>query len=180
MKAKLLTLLVLVLTTLTAVAQQNAVTIFIEDKANGEPIPFVNCQLLMDSITKAGAATDFDGKAKISPVPAGQYELRLLSVGYTEVSQQVTVSEDGTELRIEMEPSLSGCSGLVVVEYEVPLIDNDAGASGATVTREDIAKMPPRTASCCGTGIYCLEPKLSKREQRKKKRAHRKALRKAQ
>jgi len=33
-----------------------------------------------------------------------------------------------------------------IVEYSVPLIDRDGGASGGTVTREDIDKMPGRDA----------------------------------
>ena len=34
-----------------------------------------------------------------------------------------------------------------VIAYKVPLIDKDGGASGATVTREDIARLPVRSAS---------------------------------
>ena len=34
-----------------------------------------------------------------------------------------------------------------VIAYKVPLIDRNGGASGATVTREDIASLPVRSAA---------------------------------
>lgn len=39
-----------------------------------------------------------------------------------------------------------------VVQYTVPLID-DGGASGGTVTREDIARMPGRSANSIATTV---------------------------
>ena len=44
--------------------------------------------------------------------------------------------KEATELLKEVE----------VVSYKVPLIDKDGGASGGTVTREDLARMPGRSA----------------------------------
>ena len=40
-----------------------------------------------------------------------------------------------------------------VVEYEVPLIDKDGGASGGTVSREDIDKLPGRSATSIATTV---------------------------
>ncbi len=37
--------------------------------------------------------------------------------------------------------------------YTVPLIDKDGGASGGTVTRDDIAKMPDRSAASIATTV---------------------------
>ena len=45
--------------------------------------------------------------------------------------------KEATELLKEVE----------VVSYKVPLIDKDGGASGGTVTREDLARMPGRSAA---------------------------------
>ena len=39
------------------------------------------------------------------------------------------------------------------MEYNVPLIQRDGGASGGTVTREDIAKMPGRSAASIATSV---------------------------
>jgi outer membrane receptor for ferrienterochelin and colicin len=36
---------------------------------------------------------------------------------------------------------------VTVIKYVVPLIDKDGGASGRTVTREDIARLPVRSAA---------------------------------
>ena len=38
-----------------------------------------------------------------------------------------------------------------MVSYKVPLIDKDGGASGGTVTREDLARMPGRSAAIANT-----------------------------
>ncbi|MBL0044414.1 MAG: hypothetical protein IPP33_08465 [Flavobacteriales bacterium] len=40
-----------------------------------------------------------------------------------------------------------------VVRYKVPLIDKDGGASGSTVTRDQIAKMPARTVNGVATTV---------------------------
>jgi outer membrane receptor for ferrienterochelin and colicin len=40
-----------------------------------------------------------------------------------------------------------------VIKYEVPLIDKDGGASGGTVSREDIARMPSRSAASIATTV---------------------------
>jgi uncharacterized protein YfaS (alpha-2-macroglobulin family) len=51
-------------------------------------------------------------------------------------------------------------AGFEVVEYRAPLIEKDAGASGATITREDIRKMPGRSVQSIATtvgGVYSEE-----------------------
>jgi outer membrane receptor for ferrienterochelin and colicin len=40
-----------------------------------------------------------------------------------------------------------------VVSYKVPLIDKDGGASGGTVTREDLARMPGRSAASIASTV---------------------------
>jgi hypothetical protein len=48
-------------------------------------------------------------------------------------------------------------------EYKVPLISKDQTQSGGTVTSEDIAKMPGRSAAAVATtvgGVYSEDAKL--------------------
>lgn len=51
-------------------------------------------------------------------------------------------------------------SEVQIVHYQTPLIDKDGGASGQTVTREDLAKMPTRSAAGVAStvgGVYLEE-----------------------
>ncbi|NNE56271.1 MAG: TonB-dependent receptor plug domain-containing protein, partial [Flavobacteriales bacterium] len=59
---------------------------------------------------------------------------------------KITFNDEKLQPGIQLEEA-------VVVEYQVPLIDKDGGASGGTVTREDIDKMPGRSAAALATTV---------------------------
>lgn len=114
----------------------------------GEPVPFANVALYQNGNLKTGVTTDFDGKYKISNVEAGTYTLQVTSVEFQPYKLEGLVIKSGQI--IPMDPISLGDNTLEevkVVTYKVPLIDKDGGASGGTVTREDIAKMPGRSAA---------------------------------
>ncbi|MCC6318699.1 MAG: SusC/RagA family TonB-linked outer membrane protein [Gemmatimonadaceae bacterium] len=46
--------------------------------------------------TRLGAATSLNGEYRITGVPAGAHEVRVVRIGYTPVQQQVTVTADGS------------------------------------------------------------------------------------
>ncbi len=68
--------------------------------------------------------------------------------------QGVTIGGDRIRfLDIELEPTAETLETVEVVDYKVPLIDKDQTASGATVTAEEIAKMPQRDANAVATTV---------------------------
>ncbi|MCB9189218.1 MAG: carboxypeptidase regulatory-like domain-containing protein [Flavobacteriales bacterium] len=114
----------------------------------GEPVPFANVALYQNGNLKTGVTTDFDGEYKINNVDAGTYTLKVSSVEFQPYQIDGLVVKSNQILPLD--DILLGDNTLAevkVVTYKVPLIDKDGGASGGTVTREDIAKMPGRSAT---------------------------------
>ena len=118
------------------------------DAKTGEPLPFVNIVLQTGSQQVAGGSTDFDGNYTIKPIPPGEYNVLVSYVGYNSKQIQGVVinSSKITFLDIQLESGIK-LDEFEVVDYTVPLIDKDGGSSGGTVTREDISKMPGRSAT---------------------------------
>lgn len=134
----------------------------IKDSETGEPLPFVNLIVEQNGTQKAGGTTDFDGKYYIKPITPGRYDVKVSYVGYKpKLMKDVLVKADNiTFLDVPLQSSAINITEFEVVEYTVPLIDKGGGASGGTVTREDIAKMPGRNAAALATtvgGVYAAD-----------------------
>lgn len=119
-----------------------------------QPLPLCKVVLIQNGTVKGGANTDFDGKFQINSVAPGEYdvEVRNESEGYQPTATVgVIVSSDKItfldNLAITKAKEVQEITEVKVVAYRVPLIDKDGGASGATVTREDIARLPVRSAA---------------------------------
>ena len=126
----------------------------IQDKNTNEPLPFVNVVLERGGSQVTGGASDFDGQYDIKPIEPGTYDLIVTYVGYQpfRINGVVINSNKITFQDIALNPGIE-LKEFEVVQYTVPLIDRDGGASGGTVTREDIAKMPGRTAASIATTV---------------------------
>ncbi len=126
----------------------------IVDKKSGEPLPFVNVVIESRGTQVSGGATDFDGNYFIKPIDPGTYDVVVSYVGYQPYKQVgvvvnsniITFLEIGLNAGIELKE-------FEVVQYQVPLIQRDGGASGGTVTRDQIAKMPGRSANSIATTV---------------------------
>lgn len=126
----------------------------IKDKSSGEALPFVSIVLENRGTRVAAGQSDFDGNYKISPIEPGTYDVTVSMVGYqpqkiTGViinSNKITFQDFHITSGVELE-------NVEVIRYKVPLIDKDGGATGATVTRDQIAKMPTRSATGIATTV---------------------------
>lgn len=126
----------------------------VTDGDTKQPLPFCKVVLFQNGNVKGGATTDFDGKFQISSVTAGSYdvEVRNEPEGYqpTSLTGVIVAAEKITfldDLTIAKPKDVKEIAEVRIVAYRVPLIDKDGGASGATVTREDIARLPVRSAA---------------------------------
>lgn len=123
----------------------------VSDKESKETIPNCRVSLKQNGTVKANSSTDFDGKFQINSITPGTYDVEVsnpgegyqpsLTTGVVVSSEKITFLDNlvlgkGTDIE-----------EVIVVAYRVPLIDRDGGASGATVTREDIARLPVRSAA---------------------------------
>ncbi|MGB0933835.1 MAG: carboxypeptidase regulatory-like domain-containing protein [Lishizhenia sp.] len=125
----------------------------VKDRDTEEMVPFAKVVLIQADQVKGGAETDFDGKFQINSVAPGTYDVEVRSGdGHSPKRlEDVIISSDKItfldNIEIGKPSDVTMIEEVEVVAYAVPLIDRDGGASGATVTREDIAKLPVRSAS---------------------------------
>lgn len=126
----------------------------VTDGETKSPLSFCKVMLLQGGSIKGGATTDAKGQFQINSVAAGTYdvEVRNDAEGYQPFRQTgVIVSTDNItfldDLTITKAKEAKEMQEVKIVAYKVPLIDKDGGASGATVTREDIARLPVRSAA---------------------------------
>jgi outer membrane receptor protein involved in Fe transport len=156
MVRKLLFLLVLLLAAnATLLAQSGALQGKVIDKMTKEPIPFTNIIIEFKGTQAGGTASDFDGKYTIKPITPGTYDVKASFLGYKPVQITGIPIRSGIieYLNIELESTAVQVEGVTITKYKVPLIDKDKTVSGATVTSEEISKMPSRNAASIATSV---------------------------
>ena len=156
MLKKLLFLLCIVLTSWSlALAQQGRLKGVVTDKDTGEPVAFANVVLENGGTQVGGASTDFDGNYDINPIPPGTYDLRATFVGYNTVVMKGVVIPGNkiTFQDIKMSMQSEVLDAVEIVDYKVPLISKDQTSAGATITAEEIAKMPNRSAEAVAATV---------------------------
>ncbi|MEI6575512.1 MAG: carboxypeptidase-like regulatory domain-containing protein [Bacteroidota bacterium] len=125
------------------------------DKATKEPIPFANIVVEVSGAQVGGATSDFDGNYTIKPITPGKYDVKATFIGFkTQLTKSVVINSDKiTFLDLEMEASSVNLEVVEVKDYKVPLISKDKTSTGGTVTSEEIAKMPNRSADAVATTV---------------------------
>ena len=125
------------------------------DHENGEPVPFAKIIVLKNNEIVGGANSDLDGKYQIKPLQAGTYVVEVKNIGYTSNrASGVKINTDKlTFFDFELRSSVEMLEEVSVIAYKTPLIDKDGGASGATVTRQDIRRMPARSAQQVASSV---------------------------
>ncbi|WP_218126980.1 TonB-dependent receptor [Catalinimonas alkaloidigena] len=118
------------------------------DAATSEPIPFANVVATENGVQKGGATTDFEGNYLISSLVPGTYEVSVSVVGYqrTTVEGVIINFEKTRRLDIRLEQGTTTLEE-VTVEYQRPLVEADNTSTGATLTRDQIQKLPTRSLS---------------------------------
>ena len=141
-----MTLAIVLATCTLAVAQQGRLKGKITDDS-GEPVPFANVIIEKGGSQMGGASSDFDGNYDINPIPPGTYTLKASCVGYNAyvVNNIVIPANKITYYNIKMVSGIK-LDDVVIVEYEIPLISKDNTVAGESVTAEEIAKLPVRSA----------------------------------
>lgn len=157
MLRRLSSALVVVVTSLTGIMAQvgsGSLQGVVKDKKTGELLPFVSVVIENRGTRVAGQQTDFDGNFRIAPVDPGTYDVTASYVGYQpqKITGVVINSNKITFQNFELNSGVD-LQEVEVVRYKVPLIDKDGGATGQTVTREQIAKMPARSAASVATTV---------------------------
>jgi hypothetical protein len=126
----------------------------VKDKKTGEALPFVSVIVENRGTRVASGSSDFDGNFRITPIEPGTYDVMVSFVGYQpqKLSGVLVNSNKITFINPELTSGVE-LKEVEVVRYKVPLIDKDGGASGSTVSREQIAKMPARSVNGVATTV---------------------------
>lgn len=132
------------------------------DKTSGEPLPFANIVVERNGIMVAGGTTDIDGKYTIKPIPPGKYNVKATYTGYQPIMiTGVIINANKITFKdVNMSSKVVNLAVFEKVEYVVPLISKDNTSSGGTITREDIQRMPGRSATSVAQtvgGVYSKE-----------------------
>ena len=114
----------------------------------GETVPFANVIVEKGGSQVGGASSDFDGNYDINPIPPGTYDLKASCIGYNAfVLKNIVIPANKiTFYDIKMTSGAIKIDEVVVIDYEIPLISKDNTQSGASITSEEIAKLPVRSA----------------------------------
>lgn len=126
----------------------------VTDKDTKEPLPFVVIQVFLNGNLVTGGTTDIDGEYTIKPIDPGSYDIQFSFVGYQSVRLTGIPVLSG-KIAFANAEMLAGVdlTEVEIVDYKVPLIDKDGGASGGTVTREEIRNMPSRSVAGLATTV---------------------------
>ena len=144
----LMTLAIVLATSMLAFAQQGRLKGKVTDET-GQPVSFANIVLEKGGTMIGGATSDFDGNYDINPIPPGTYDLKATFVGYNNyvLNGIIIPANKITDWNIKMTSGAISLNEVTVIDYEVPLISKDNTTSGASITAEEIAKLPNRSAS---------------------------------
>lgn len=155
LKNLLLTIGIVLTTSMLVFSQSGALQGKVLDKETGEPIPFANIILEQDGNQVAGTTSDFEGNYTIKPLEPAKYDLKATYVGYKPLMIRGIVIK-GDQIRfynIELESTAVELETFEVVDYKVPLIDKDQTSGGATITSEEIEKMPNKSANAVAVTV---------------------------
>lgn len=132
----------------------------VKDEKSKQPIWGCKVLLKQNGNIKGGANTDDDGKFQLNSIAPGVYDVEVrnegegyqpaLTTGVVVSSDRITFLDDltlGKPTSTDPNEKVKEIEEVKVIAYKVPLINKDGGASGATVTREDISRMPVRSAA---------------------------------
>jgi hypothetical protein len=156
MLKNLLITLGIVLSTFTLTyAQQGRLQGKVYEKDNREPVAFANIILENGGTIVGGATSDFDGNYVINPIPPGKYDLKATFVGFNPVVVKgITITGNQiTFYDIVMMSTSIDLQTVEIIEYKIPLISKDQTTSGASVTAEEIKKMPNRSADAVAATV---------------------------
>lgn len=136
------TILFLFLTSVM-IAQTSIEGKVVDDKK--EPLTGATVVLFKSGVQKSGTTADIDGNYSISNIDPGTYDVEISYIGYNTQRIQGVVIFAGKSNKLDVELAQGILlNEVVVVDYKVPLIQQDNTTSGGTVTSEQIRNLPTK------------------------------------
>jgi outer membrane receptor protein involved in Fe transport len=138
----------------SAASAQTSLRGKVTDAETGEALIFANVVLEKNGVFIAGQQTDFDGNYSVPNIDPGNYDLKVSSIGYgTQLVESVRVNAGQANfVDVELNPGIT-MDVIEVVEYKVPLIEQDKTTTGGTVTAEEIARLPSKSINAIAANV---------------------------
>ncbi|MCB9081892.1 MAG: carboxypeptidase regulatory-like domain-containing protein [Lewinellaceae bacterium] len=119
----------------------------ITDEETGEPIIFGTVAIFKNGVLITGTDTDMEGNYNLPDIDPGTYDVEASYVGYK--SQRIVGVKvlAGKATRLDIKMTSDGgvvLDEITIVEYKVPLIEQDNTTSGAVITSDQIRNLPTR------------------------------------
>ncbi len=133
---KLLSLAVILLFPVFAIAQTATISGTITDAATGEPL--IGASVLVTELG-TGASSNLDGEYTITNVPYGSYNLRISFVGYTTLRETIEVNQATIERNFELRVDPRGLEDVVVTSQAIERESRSLGYSISSVSGEEIS-----------------------------------------
>ena len=115
----------------------------VTDQETGEALIGCNIALYRNGVLVTGTDTDIDGNYTLSNIDPGTYDVEVSYVGYQTQRQTGVVVFSGKSNKLDIGISQGlVLDQVVVIEYKVPLIEQDNTTSGGIVTAEKIRNLP--------------------------------------
>ena len=138
-------LVALLCLSVSILSAQSSIEGKVTDAETGEPILFGNVALYKNGVLITGTETDLDGNYSIPNVDPGTYDVEASYIGYNPQRQAGVVILAGKAIKLDFALG----SGIVldeieIIDYEVPLIEQDNTTTGGVVTGEKIENLPTK------------------------------------
>jgi outer membrane receptor protein involved in Fe transport len=112
---------------------------------SGEPVIFGAVVAYKEGVFSGGTETDFDGNYSFSDIDPGTYDIEVSYVGFSPQRIQGVKVFAGKVNKLDVTMSAGvNLEEIVVVDYKVPLIQQDNTTQGAVITSDQIKNLPTR------------------------------------
>lgn len=129
----------------SALMAQTALTGKVIEEETGDPVIYGSVALYKNGVLITGVETDFDGVYSFTPIDPGNYDVEVSYVGFPSkrITGVVIYAEKSNTLNVQLTSGID-LTEVVVIGYEVPLVEQDNTTQGATLTSEEIKRRPVR------------------------------------
>ena len=158
---KALTILTGILLYLQSVAQTVTLSGTVTDKSTGDPVDFATIQL---EATEQWAVADINGKFVIKNVPIGKNRVKVSCLGYVELTKEIEISKDLTNLKFALDADNLTLEGAVITAQE----DANSATTARTIDKtalEHVQVMNVADISALLPGGATKDPSLTSDQQ---------------
>jgi len=120
----------------------------VTEAESGDPVIFGNIALYKNGVLITGSETDFDGVYSFTGIDPGTYDVEVSYVGFP--TKRITgvqiFADKANTVNVALDAGID-LETVVVIGYEVPLVEQDNTTQGKTLTSAEIRRRPVRSVN---------------------------------